>query len=205
MDIQKNGQTVVETEGDRMEYAQIIRNRRAVRDFEDRPVDLEIIHEIVRESCLAPCSMNRQEWEFVIVNDREMMKRISNESKRNIAREIETSSGPYDPKFLEDLKNENFNVFYNAPCLVIILGPEANHRIEIDCSLAACYLMFAATERGLGTCWIGLGSVIRDAALLEELGIGDDLKVVAPIILGYPKVIPEIPERKPPKILKVFS
>ena len=94
---------------------------------------------------------------------------------------------------------------YNAPCLIIILGPKDNHTLQIDCSLIACYIMFSATERGLGTCWVGLGAFIKAPELLMELGITEDLQIVAPIILGYPKQIPEATERKDPQILKVIS
>ncbi len=188
-----------------MEYTQLIRNRRSIRDFEDRAVEIEMVHKIIKESCLSPSSGNRQEWRFVVVNNKELIKRISNDSKSNILKDIETAPNAYNTKYMEVLQNKAFNVFYNAPCLIIVLGPKDNHTLEIDCSLIACYIMFSATERGLGTCWIGLGRAIRDPALLQELGISDDLKVLAPIILGYPKGIPEIPERNEPKILKVIS
>ena len=65
--------------------------------------------------------------------------------------------------------------------------------------------MFAAAAKGLGTCWIGLGSHIRDPELLGQLGIPEDLQIVAPLILGYPKNIPEPPARKAPEILKVIT
>ncbi len=75
----------------------------------------------------------------------------------------------------------------------------------MDCSLIASYLMFSAANQGLGTCWIGFGDLLNDPDLLEGLGITDDNHVVAPIILGYPKGIPIIPERKAPQILKVIN
>jgi nitroreductase len=71
----------------------------------------------------------------------------------------------------------------------------------VDCSLAACYFMFAAAARNLGTCWIGLGAHLRNPAVLKELGIDEGLQIVAPIILGYPKEIPDVPERNEPVIL----
>jgi nitroreductase len=187
-----------------MDFGQILRNRRSIRDFEDKDVAIETVQEILTESCLSPSSGNRQEWRFVIVNNREWIKRISDDSKGNILKEIESNPDAYMSRYKEALENEQFNVFYNAPCLIIILGPEDNHTLEIDCSLIACYLMFSAAQRGLGTCWIGLGTYIRDPELVKDLGIKEDLRIVAPIILGYPKRIPETPERKAPRILKII-
>jgi nitroreductase len=60
------------------------------------------------------------------------------------------------------LENADFNVFYNAPCLVYIAGPRDIRSIQVDCALAAAYFMLSAADRGLGTCWVDLGSVIRD-------------------------------------------
>ena len=183
------------------EYKELLQKRRSIREFEDRDVALETVEEIVKESCLAPSSGNRQEWRFVIVNNREWVKRVSDESKKNLRQDIEVNPDSYMKRYENALKNEDFNVFYNAPCLVLILGPKDNHTLEIDCSLLAAYFMLSATERGLGTCWVGLGKEIRDPDFLKELGIPEDCQLVAPIALGYPKQIPNVPQRKDPQIL----
>jgi len=65
--------------------------------------------------------------------------------------------------------------------------------------------MFLASEKGLGTCWIGLGMNIQDSELRKHIEMPEDCQIVAPIILGYPKRIPEPSERKEPQILKVVS
>ena len=48
-------------------------------------------------------------------------------------------------------RNQAYNVYYNAPCLVIIGGPAEARNLVPDCSLAACYFMLAAAARKLGT------------------------------------------------------
>ena len=184
------------------EYKELLQKRRSIREFEDRDVAMETVEEIIRESCLAPSSGHRQEWRFVIVNNRDWVKQVSDESKKNILGDIEANPESYMKRYRGAMENENFNVFYNAPCLVLIVGPKDNHTLEIDCSLIAAYFMLSATERGLGTCWVGLGKEIRNPEILKELGIPDDCQLVAPIALGYPKQIPNPPQRKEPQILK---
>jgi nitroreductase len=185
-----------------MEYKELLQKRRSIREFEDKDVALETVEEIIQESYLAPSSGNRQEWRFVIVNNREWVKRVSDESKKNILQDIQSDPNSYMKRYQKALENENFNVFYNAPCLVLILGPRDNHTLEIDCSLIAAHFMLSAAERGLGTCWVGLGKEIRNPEILAELGIPDEVQLVAPIALGYPKEIPTAPQRKDPQILK---
>ena len=74
-----------------------------------------------------------------------------------------------------------------------------------DCACAATYLMFAATARGLGTCWIGHAHNIEDAALRKEIGLSDNHQVAAAIIIGYPKSIPTSYTRNKPIILKAID
>jgi len=163
---------------------------------------LDIIRDIIRESCLAPSSGNLQPWRFIIINDRALIKRLSDESKRNQVSYIERNPDAPERKYEDTLRNKHFNVFYNAPCLIYILGLKEIGSAQIDCALAASYLMFSAAARGLGTCWVALGKHIQDPGLLGEIGIPEDCKIVAPIIVGYPKSIPDVPERMEPQILK---
>jgi nitroreductase len=187
------------------DYFDLLKTRRSIRDFEDSRVPLDIIREIIKESCLAPSSGNGQPWRFVIVNNRELIKRLSDESKKNILCYIEKNPAAPMKKYEEALRNKDFNVFYNAPCLIYILGLKEIGTAQIDCTLAASYLMFSAAARGLGTCWVALGKHIQDPGLLEEIGMPKDCEIVAPVIVGYPRSIPDTPERMEPKIFKIVN
>jgi len=185
-----------------MEFNQLVENRRSIRKFQDRRISTELVMDIIRDSCKAPSAMNSQPWRFIVINDKPTMKRLSDESKANILNDI--AANPNTPiAGLEDLlRKKDFNVFYNAPCLVYIIGPADFPSIYTDCALAASYFMFSATARGLGTCWIGLGRDIRSKELLDKIGLPNDHFIVAPIIIGYPEHIPEMTPRDDPQILK---
>jgi len=188
-----------------MTFDEMLKKRRSVRRYQDKSVSLEIIQEMIKESTFAPNAGNEQPWKFIIVNNREMLKRMSDESKKNILARIADNPDDYAKKYKGMLQNESFNVFYNAPCLVIILGPSNFKNLYVDCALAAGYFMMAATSRGLGTCWINLGTEIKDPGMISELGIPDDCTTVAPIIVGYPEKIPPAPKRREPEILKIIT
>jgi len=183
------------------DFQALLRKRRSIREFQDREVPLELVREIIRETCLAPSAMNGQPWRFSIVTNREKIRQLSDESKSNLLSVLQADPSSPIKRYEDMLRNPGFNVFYNAPCVVYLCGPSGLGSLDVDCSLAACYFMFAAAARNLGTCWIGLGAHLRDAALLKDLGITGDLQIVAPIILGYPKEIPEPPDRSDPVIL----
>lgn len=188
-----------------MQFSELLKIRRSVRNYHDVPVSLDVVKEIIKESTLAPNAGNEQPWKFTIVNDRSVIQRISDESKKNILNRIAVHPDDYAQKYKGMLQNESFNVFYNAPCLVIILGPAGLKNLYVDCALAAGYFMLAAASRNLGTCWVNLGAEIEDPQLINELGIPSDFQIVAPITLGFPTQVPPIPKRKEPEILKIIT
>lgn len=187
-----------------MNYEELLLKRRSIRNFKDKAIANETIIKIIKESTYAPSSGNEQPWKFIIVNDRQLMERISDEAKKNILKRIELNPKDYAKKYEQMLLNENFNIFYNAPTVVFIIGERSLKNMKINCSLSAGYFMMSAASRELGTCWINFGTVIKSPQLLKELGIPKDYEIVAPIIIGYPVEIPGMPSRKEPEILKII-
>ena len=188
-----------------MTFEELLKNRRAIRDFQEKEVPHELVKEILQESCLAPSASNGQPCQFIIINNRQIMKRLSDESKNNLLNDFAENKSALNPNYVGMLKNENFNVFYNAPCLIYVIGSKSVRSLDVDCALAVSYIMFAAAQRGLGTCWINLGAYIRDTKIKAEVGIPDDCRIVAPVILGYPKAIPAATERHAPEIIKIVD
>jgi nitroreductase len=187
-----------------MDFEMLLTNRRAIRDFLDSEVPLPVVEEIIHDTRLAPTASNRQPCRFIIIRDRARIKKLSDESKRNLLGDLARNPDLPLKQYEAALRDEQFNVFYNAPCLIYIIGPRDIYSLDVDCGLTAAYFMFSAASRGLGTCWIGLGAHIRDRATLGELGVPDDCRIVAPIILGYPVSIPPASERRVPEIVKVI-
>lgn len=187
-----------------MDFKDLLLHRRSIRDFQDREVPLAVVQEILQDTCMAPTASNGQPCRFIIIRDRRVMKRLSDESKRNLLADLTGDPSAPMKAYEATLKNDAFNVFYNAPCLIYIIGSGKVHSLEVDCALTAAYLMFSAASRGLGTCWIGLGAHIRSRELLREIGVSEGFQIAAPIILGYPMTVPQATERHAPDIARVI-
>jgi nitroreductase len=187
------------------DFSRLLTLRRSVRDYQDKPVPTDLVTELIDRACLAPSSGNGQPWSFIIINDRGLIKRLSDESKKNLVADIRANPEHPSRRYEAALTNEDFNVFFNAPCLLIITGPSALPSTRVDCALFAAYFMLAAADHGLGSCWVNLGSQIRDRGLKDEIGLPEDQIIVAPVIVGWPKAIPPAPERKKPNILKIIE
>ena len=187
-----------------MDFQTLLKNRRSIRDFQNKEVPLTILKEIIQDTCLAPTASNAQPCRFIIIRNPDMIKKLSDESKKSLLDDLIRNPQLPLKQYEAALRDVHFNVFYNAPCLILFVGPKDVHFLDVDCGLTAAYFMFSAAERGLGTCWIGLGAHIRDKQALDEIGVPSDCRIVAPIILGYPKSIPLASERHTPDILKII-
>ncbi len=183
-----------------MDTMEAIYHRRAIRDFTEAPVATEQINLVIDAAIQAPNAMDKQRWAFVVIRDRAVLARISGEAKMLTLKTM--GSDPHLSPFREMLSSAQFNVFYNAPALIIICGTEDDRFVEQDCCLAAENLMLAAHVNRLGTCWIGFAEAwLNQAEAKKEIGIPPHYRPIAPIILGHPRTRPAAPERHRPDIL----
>lgn len=184
---------------------ELIKSRRSIRKYLDKPLSKEIIDKLVEAAGWAPSGMNEQPWGFIIVEDKSLIKELSDRAIPYIKKLIEQN-----PKKLIRYKRrmavKNFNIFYNAPCVIMVLGRKDSFSYENDCAMAAQNLMLEARSIGIGSCWIGMMKVLEnDEWFRKKFEIPDNYSIVAPLALGYfdQKDVPVI-ERKPVEIFKWF-
>jgi nitroreductase len=181
-----------------MNVREAIFGRRAVREFTAEPVQEEVLRQLIDAAIQAPSAVNQQPWLFTVVRNREMLARISDESKAYMLRTSPVALASHH--FQHILADPKFDIFYGAPALIVISAATSSWAVE-DCALAAQNLMLTAHAAGLGTCWIGfaqgwLGTPAGKSFLkLPETDIP-----VAPIIIGHPKSVPPAVSRKPSRI-----
>ncbi|MEM2920892.1 MAG: nitroreductase family protein [Candidatus Bathyarchaeia archaeon] len=160
-----------------MDVHEALRIRRSVRAYEERPVPKEALDRILEAGRLAPSARNRQPWHFIVVTDAEKRKVIA--------------KAPF-AKFVAE-----------APVVIVGLGDaKASPRwYMVDVAIALENMVIAATAEGLGTCWIG--GFIEDE-LRKLLEIPEDLKIVALVSVGYPRmgISSEIPPSRPKRSLQ---
>ncbi len=182
-----------------MELMDAIRRRRAVREFTGDPVSRAVIERLTGAAILAPSAFNAQPWSFAALTD---SKRIDSYGERarlwSLENLAETGFGEGAREYLEQ---PDFNIFYHAPALLIVMAQSPDAQAAEDCCLAAQNLMLAARDEGIGSCWIGFGRPwLNLPSTKKELALPHNCHVVAPIVLGYPKSWPESHGRKPPEI-----
>jgi nitroreductase len=182
-----------------MDLNQAIASRRAVRQYADTPVDEHVIAELIDIAVQAPSAMNRQAWHFTVVTDKQLLDEISAKSKAYLLSKPSLTHGEHDLHRM--LSDPAFDIFYDAPVLVVISASgDAPWTIE-DCALAAQNLMLAARAAELGSCWIGLAQAWLETTEGKALlALPSECTPVAPIILGHPSAWPAPVPRKSPSI-----
>jgi nitroreductase len=143
----------------------IIKTRRSVRDYKEDPVSDQDIKFLIDCARYAPSGMNMQPWSFLVIQNKEVINKLSENGKKAmipLAEQIVNNPNKASG-FISFLKTDA-NLFHNASLLVIILGNKQSVTADWDCAMAAQNMMLAAHSRGIGSCWIGLAL----PALMDE-------------------------------------
>jgi nitroreductase len=179
-----------------------IYHRRAVRDYAPQAIEKAVILALLDAAVHAPTAMKAEPWSFVVIQDKNLLRRLSDSAKDKLRGDLQQSDSIRAKQLLELVNKPEFNVFYNAGTLIVICGKSEGPYITADCWLAAENLMLAAYAKGFGTCVIGLAvSTLNTPEWGAELKIPAGTTVVAPIILGVPAgETPPVP-RKPPEVV----
>jgi nitroreductase len=179
-----------------------ILHRRAVRDYSPRKIEQTVIRLLLDAAVHAPTAMHEEAWAFVVIQDKDLLKRLSDDLKKRLAAGSDGTHPLLGAHASDRLTPPEFNAFYNAGTLIVICGKPLGPFVVADCWLAAENLMLAACAAGLGTCPIGLAvETLNTPQWKRELGVPPEMTAIVPIIVGLPAgQTPPVP-RKPPEIL----
>ncbi|MFX0212195.1 MAG: nitroreductase family protein [Candidatus Hodarchaeota archaeon] len=186
-----------------------IKKRQSVRLYEQKPIPKDIINMIIEAGNLAPSTgdskeveeggkkkkiVNYQPWRFVVVKDPEFKQKLFQTVepiRSNFVEGMkETMPEMYERamKLSEVMDEPKDLVFYSAPVILYVIGPTSN---SIGCAMVCENIMLAAVSLGLGSCYVGFGSIVKqDASVVQALELKDGERIYGPIVIGYPKVDP---------------
>ena len=157
-----------------METWDVIRSRRNVRAFADRPIAGEDLDRILEAAWRTPSSSNRQRWDFVVCTDREQLQALSKVGQ--YATHVATSAATI--------------------CLIAPRSEDERERASIhyDLGQATMSIMLAAADLGIGG---GHASVRDHEPARGILGLPEDRSCAWLIALGYPADRPLAPIARP--------
>jgi len=148
-----------------MEFIDVIKARTSIRQYSEKQIEDEKINYILECARLAPSWANKQCWRFIVITNKETIEYIAKTSVIN--RWLKT-----------------------APVLIVACADPADSGSNnsqqyymTDVSIAFDHLILAATDVGLGTCWI---AGFNEEKLKELLEIPKLIRIVALSPVGYP-------------------
>jgi nitroreductase len=156
------------------DFLELVNRRYSCRDFSDKKVEKEKLLKCVEAARLAPSACNSQPWKFIIIDDPELKKKVTDGAY----------SGAYSASWAK-----------KAPVLVVVISEKGNFISSvgsmirdtryylINIGIAVEHFVLQATELGLGTCWMGW---FNESGVKKALGLPKSAKVDVILPVGYP-------------------
>ena len=140
-----------------MDVFEAVRTLLAVRSYQDTPVPDSVVRRIVEAGRLTGSGMNGQPWHFLVVRDRDMLRRLG----------ALATSGRYVAQ---------------APLAIVVAIDKSRFAVS-DASRAIQSMLLTAWADGVGSNWVGFGGLEKTKALLD---VPANLDVLAILPFGYP-------------------
>jgi len=158
-----------------MDFPELVKKRYSCRKYLPDTVEREKIEKCIEAARLAPSASNSQPWNFIVVDDPEKLRAVSDAA----------ITGIYSAtKFIK-----------NASSLIIVTSDKGNFLTKvggfvrdtmfylIDIGIACEHFVLQATELGLGTCYVGW---LNEKAVKKNLGLKKSISIPLIISVGYP-------------------
>lgn len=165
---------------------ELLRKRRSIRKYTPRKVQKEKIIKIIQAGLLSPSSKNSKPWEFIIVEDKDKLEKLSF-----------TKAGA---AFLK-----------NADLGIVVLGNSELSDVWIeDASIASALMHITAESEGLGSCWIQVrnrkynDNITSEDYVRQILNIPSNINVLSMISIGYAAKIPSPADLEKLEYRKVY-
>jgi nitroreductase len=174
----------------RMEFAEVLRRRKMVRNYTDEPVDREVVERIVSRARKAPSGGFSQGLRLVVVTEEPTRRRIA-----ELAQEPEYVADGFEPwisrapvHVVVGMREESYHERYRKPDKLLEDGSEISWHVPwwwVDAGKGMMLLLLAAIDEGLGAGLFGLFPEENNERLRDLLGMPADVTVVGVVTIGH--------------------
>lgn len=149
---------------------ELMKQRRSVRKYTDKKVEIEKIEMLKKAALLSPTSKNKQGWEFIFIENKDTLEKLSK------------------------VKNKGGFMVKDAALAIVVTVKSNDNDVWIeDGSIAATHIYLMAEELGLGCCWLQLrnrykddeGTIKSSELTRDLLCVPDDMEVLCLLSIGY--------------------
>ncbi len=193
----------------------VIMERRSIRNFKKQPVPDNMIRRILEAGRFAPTAGNAQPWKFVVIKDQALIAEMEKETikfskllmwfvdyNRNAFRSVflapytkfmtrlmPNKLHPIPFNLLQQIAAEKTPVYHNAPVMILLMIDKRGvGNPVLDTGICGQNMVLAAHSLGLGTCWVGMITVLMMNPLWrKKLGVASPYELTDCLVLGWPK------------------
>ncbi len=172
------------------ETLRTISSRYSCRDYDGRLPEKEKLEAIALAAVQAPSAMNRQPWQINVITNKSLIEDMDAEGLRLL-------SEAEDKSTYNRIMDRGGNLFYNAPCMYLILKKPGT---DMDIGIVSQNIALAATSLGLGSVICGLAAIPFHGPKGDELkmraGFSEEWEFGVAVLVGYEKSkgTPHIPD-----------
>ena len=185
-----------------METYEAIITRRSTRKYKSDTVDTEKLQKVIEAGRYAPSGGNNQTNHFLVIQSAEVLNKLVVLAETAFAK-METNENTY-PSLRNSIlasKKGGYVFTYRAPVLIIVANRKDYGNNMADSVAAIENMMIAANALDLGSCYINqlywLNEEPSLLSYLQTLGMKQDERVYASMVLGYAATEDGLPNRKP--------
>ena len=142
-----------------METFEALAKRASARDYMNQPVPKDMLEKLVDAGRRAPSARAVEPWEFVVITERAMLDKLAGIISTGV--------------FLKQ-----------ATACIVVFCQETKYYLE-DGSAATENILVAATDLGIGTCWIAGDKKEYCAEVSKLLGAPEPMKLISLISVGW--------------------
>jgi nitroreductase len=178
-----------------MEFADVVRRRRMVRDYDpDRPVPVEVRERLLEHAIRAPSAGFSQGWAFLVLETAEERERFWTATAPSSTRPAGAPDGWLTrmrraPLLVVPLSNKSAYLDrYAEPDKGWTDRDESRWPVpywDVDAGMAALLMLLTAVDEGLGACFFGVPPE-RLPAFRDAFGVPEEYRPVGCVSVGYP-------------------
>ena len=146
----------------------LLRTRRSIRKYAQKPIESKTVDVLVEALLRSPTSRNGKSWEFIVIDDQELLSKLSK------------------------AKEQGSHHLRDAPLGIVVCADSTKSDVWVeDCSIAAVLAQMTAHDLGLGSCWIQIRNRNHSKMMSAEqyiqdlLGLPQHIKVECMVSIGY--------------------
>lgn len=208
-----------------MDLFDAIQTRKSIRRFKRTPVPDEDLKKILDAGRLAPSASNTQPWSFVVIKDRELLKKMADAVREMVDRMTPHAESEQEAQRLTAYKSNYYVFFENAPVVIAVfmeayastgllarMGYSEKEAMRLrpypglqSVAAAIQNMLLAIHALGYGSCWM-TGPLVAQEAFEKLLGFGPEKFIAALLPMGIPDENPPARSRKPlDEIMKMIE